>query len=444
MANDTTIDSFDWMNAGIIDGRYQVVDKLGDGGMGSVYKALDTRLSLDVVLKTPRAELLRDHITIDRFSQEIRSLVALQHPHIVRILDAGQHEGMPYFISQFLSGGSLDIRLLSHESHRRSLFQITGLRKWLRDLANTLDFIHAHGYIHRDIKPANILFDGHGNVFITDFGISKALAGAGIRTSSNALKPSQTGQRGVIGSPTYIAPESVLEDSFTPRSDQYSLAVTLYEMFAGRAPFLGATSMEIICQKCTQPATGLDTLVPMLSPNIVTTIMRGLEMSPGRRHPNCRSLVDPIIEDSPSYKSVKTPKRNCDLRREFISLLPKEELFDRFTDQSAKWGATFLTDGTNVGTIRFIHRAGWIKSLLFGKEHFEIRVELQDEDLATRILVTATLANLQSQGLEVLERYRRKVFQLRELCEATDVTDTTDQASRVPNRTDNSGSATES
>ena len=144
--------------------------------MGYVYRALDRHLETEVVIKVPRRSLLDDADAVERFTRENRSLVQLAHPHIVKIIDVGQHDGLPFAVMQFLSGGSLEDHRTRGPDGRPLPMAIDSFRAWLGDAAKALDFIHAQGFVHRDVKPANVLFDQHGNVYLSDFGVIKALS----------------------------------------------------------------------------------------------------------------------------------------------------------------------------------------------------------------------------------------------------------------------------
>src|SRR5262245_28059550 len=153
-----TTETGDWVGR-LLDRRYQVTAKLGEGGMGFVYRARDGRLDCDVVIKAPRAALLEDAGFRQRFRDEVSALVQLAHPHVVKISDFGQHDAVPFAVMQYLPGGSLDDRRPRHRDGRPRPVAPRALAGWLLPVAEALDFIHRRGYVHRDIKPANILFD---------------------------------------------------------------------------------------------------------------------------------------------------------------------------------------------------------------------------------------------------------------------------------------------
>lgn len=220
----------DWVGL-VLDQRYQVAAKLGQGGMGYVFRAHDQRLGCDVVLKVPRAALLEDAEFRQRFQDEVRALVRLAHPHVVKVSDLGQHDGVPFAVMQYLPGGSLDDRRPRTPEGKCKPVHPRTLAEWLPAVAEAIDFVHKQGYIHRDIKPANMLFDAYKNAYISDFGVAKAVAGG--RSPSAGL----TGAGMVLGTPAYMAPDLVSGMPSDGRIDQYALATTVYTVLAGRLPF---------------------------------------------------------------------------------------------------------------------------------------------------------------------------------------------------------------
>ena len=147
--------------------------------MGFVYRALDKNLDADVVNKVPRRSMLDDPEFAGRFAREIRSLVKLSHPGIVKVTDVGEHDGVPFAVMQDLSGGSLEDYAAAERTDEAVRFlPLGGSSDWLPGVAAALDFVHAQGYVHRDVKPGNILFDAHGHVYLSDFGVAKVMADA--------------------------------------------------------------------------------------------------------------------------------------------------------------------------------------------------------------------------------------------------------------------------
>src|SRR6266540_258916 len=151
-----TRDTANWVGLQLADGRYAVQQKLGEGGMAHVYQARDTLLERNVVIKVPRRAVLEEAGFSARFTREVRALSQLAHPNVVKVLDVGQYEDIPFAVLQLLTGGSLRDRL--RPGGRRTRLLPDTLPQWLRGTASALDFIHARGFVHRDVKPDNILF----------------------------------------------------------------------------------------------------------------------------------------------------------------------------------------------------------------------------------------------------------------------------------------------
>jgi serine/threonine protein kinase len=284
-------DSLGWVGNQIADGRYRIDSKLGEGGMGYVYRAHDSHLETDVVIKVPRRALMEDAESVERFMRENRSLVQLAHPHVVRIIDVGQHEGLPFAVMQFLSGGSLEDRRPRGEEGRPCPMPPETLRAWLADVAKALDFVHSQGYVHRDVKPANILFDQHENVYLSDFGVIKALA---VEPRSDGRSLTGTGM--VLGTPDYMAPEVILGQPFDGRADQYALAVMAFDLLAGGPPFQSSSPSAVLVQHSTTPPPRLDALIPSLPPALTRAVLRGMEKSPERRFGCCAEFAEAILD----------------------------------------------------------------------------------------------------------------------------------------------------
>lgn len=222
--------------AGQTIGQYELVELLGAGGMGAVYRAVQTSLGREVALKVLSAALVNEPGYLERFNREARVSAALEHDHIVPVYDFGAQQDLTYVVMRLLTGGSLDSRMRQRKHEKPSLSEAVSL---LNAMASALDYAHSRGVIHRDIKPANIMFDQNGKPYLVDFGIAKILdaTGAGL-----------TGTGMAMGSPYYMPPEQWRGENATSASDQYALAVTVYSMLAGRPPF-EATSTPALMYK---------------------------------------------------------------------------------------------------------------------------------------------------------------------------------------------------
>ncbi|MHC4876650.1 MAG: serine/threonine-protein kinase [Planctomycetota bacterium] len=273
------------------DDRYKVISQLGTGSMGHVYRAFDYRLESEVVIKVPTESRLRDAGFRRRFLRESRLLVQLDHPHIVRIMDVGEHQEIPYVVMQLLGGGTLRDKCEGPEGR---MFPLSpeSLNDWLREVAKALDYMHTKGIIHRDVKPANILFDDTGNAYLSDFGLSKILHGE-IETAD----PSSTVAGGVVGTPDYVAPELVLGMSYDGRADQYSLGISIYELLIGRPPMRhpsnsGSGTMVNQTQKRLKL---LSDVRDDVSPALAAAVNKAIAKKPEARFATCVEFAEAAL-----------------------------------------------------------------------------------------------------------------------------------------------------
>jgi formylglycine-generating enzyme required for sulfatase activity/serine/threonine protein kinase len=294
-----------WLGARLVNGRYHVTTHLGEGGMGQVYRARDRKLGSDVVIKVPRPALLQDPEFSARFTREIRALVRLEHPHIVKVLDVDQHDGVPFAVLSYLAGGSLEDRLLGEGDGPQLLGTPEDLTDWLRDVAQALDFVHKKGFVHRDVKPANILFDAQGHVFLSDFGVAKAVA-----ETAKGTNASLTGTGVVLGTPAYLAPEMALGKPFDGRADQYALAITVYELLAGRVPFQGATPAAVLLKQTSEAPPRLETVSSASPRPLGDAVHKALSKEPADRYPSCSAFAKAVLAGVPagSLRSLPPPR----------------------------------------------------------------------------------------------------------------------------------------
>ncbi|HIN95829.1 MAG TPA: serine/threonine protein kinase, partial [Planctomycetes bacterium] len=281
----------DWIGTELEGGRYQVVDKLGEGGMGTVYRALDKEQALDVVIKTPHRDLLQSDTFTKRFHREMRSLAHLTHPNIVAVTSIGSHHGVPFAVMKHLAGGDLEDQRPVDETGNVLPYDPSQLGSWLPEISQALDFVHQKGYVHRDIKPSNILFDSQGTPHISDFGVVKLT----MEVNEESHEESLTGQDHLVGTVTYMAPEILLSNEADSQSDQYSLALTVYELLAGELPFPESKSLAASLEHLTQPIPPLRDTNASVSPELAAALHRALQRDPDQRYPSCGTFSKALL-----------------------------------------------------------------------------------------------------------------------------------------------------
>lgn len=272
-------------------GRYLLEDKIGEGGMGTVFIAHDSELDRKVAVKLLAAALVNDTEVRERFEREARLTAKLDHPNIIPIYDVGSHEGRPFIVMKLLQGDSLVGRLRA-----KGGFTADETLKLMRQLALGLDYLHGQGFIHRDIKAANIFVSPEGLATILDFGI--------LRQKSATTGITKTGM--VMGTPHYMAPEQALGlKDVDHRVDLYALAVVLFECLTGTLPFEADSELRLIQLQAHAPVPEILDRAPWIPRPVADVVKKALSKKPDDRYGTAAELVAAL---EAAYLEAKSSK----------------------------------------------------------------------------------------------------------------------------------------
>jgi len=258
-------------------GRYHIVEQLGMGGMAVVYKAFDLRLERDVAIKFIRTERIPpDELErmLARFEREGKALARLEHTHIIRIFDYGEHEGAPYLVMNYLPGGTLK-QYTQHPMNYKDAVRL------LLPIARALDYAHQQGVVHRDVKPANILISRQGEPMLSDFGIARILESEGTTLTGTGVG---------IGTPEYMAPEQ-WNGQFGLSVDIYAFGVVLYELITGHVPFQADTPIAILVKVMKDPLPRPSSYVPGLPDEVEKVLFKALAREVEDRYASMGEMI---------------------------------------------------------------------------------------------------------------------------------------------------------
>jgi serine/threonine protein kinase/tetratricopeptide (TPR) repeat protein len=259
----------------VLAGRYEILQLLGRGGMGAVYKARDTELDRFVALKLIRPELARNPEMLRRFKQELILARQVTHKNVIRIFDLGQSEGIRFITMDFVEGQDLRALLLE-----RGKFPAEQAARLMLQICRALEAAHGEGVIHRDLKPQNIMVTSEGRVYVMDFGIARS-----------AYLPGMTQTGALVGTPEYMSPEQARGEKLTERSDLFSLGVIFYELLIGKSPFPGDAPLATLwkrLQEKAKPPIEIEATIPKPLNDIV---MSALEIEPEKRLASAREMA---------------------------------------------------------------------------------------------------------------------------------------------------------
>lgn len=255
-------------------GGYEILSRIGQGGMATVFLARQNSMNRQVALKVLPLHFMTDDTYLQRFEREVKIVSQLEHRNIVPVYDYGEHEGQPYIVMRYMPAGSVDDIL------QRGAMPLDQVKSIVNQIAPALDYAHSKEVLHRDLKPSNVLMDDGGGAFLTDFGIARIASeqASGITT------------QGVVGTPSYMSPEQAQGKDIDGRSDVYSLGVMLFEMATGRRPFEADTPYSIAVMQVTTNPPAPRAYNPDIPGSVERVILKSLKKSPDDRYQNAVEL----------------------------------------------------------------------------------------------------------------------------------------------------------
>jgi serine/threonine protein kinase len=258
-------------------GKYQILEQVGEGAMGVVYKAKDPVLNRTVAVKVMSEGLAQDASLRERFLREAQAAGSLQHPNLVTIYDFGETDGHLFIAMEFIEGADLETLL-----EQKAPMPLTAKLDLMIDVLNGLSFAHRRGIIHRDIKPANIRIDQEGRARIMDFGVARM-------ATSNL-----TGTGTMMGTPNYMAPEQITGEALTPAVDLWSVGAVLYELLTNKKPFQAETLHRVLFRIVSEPPTDLLGLAPGLPAGLDLVVQKALEKNPDDRFRTASEMANAV------------------------------------------------------------------------------------------------------------------------------------------------------
>ncbi|WP_161500795.1 protein kinase domain-containing protein [Embleya scabrispora] len=279
----------------VLGGRYELLESVGHGGMGVVWRGVDRELGRTVAVKVLPVELTRQQEFRDRFRREARTVAGLSHPGVATLYDVGEDttgaEPIPFLVMEFVDGRTLA------EALREGPLPIGRTVSIAHDVADALVHSHGHGVVHRDLKPANIMLTSTGGVKVLDFGIAKVLAETTTRLTATGM---------TVGTPAYLSPEQIEGRDVDARTDLYSLGALIYELLTGRPPFLADSPFAVMHQHLSRPPTPPSAMRPQVPEELDAVVLRLLAKHPDERFPTA-SRLRTALEDVRGRSAASRP-----------------------------------------------------------------------------------------------------------------------------------------
>jgi serine/threonine protein kinase len=280
--------------------RFRLEEKIGSGGMSTVYRAFDETLERWVAIKLLHADMSQDASQLERFRREARAAARLSHPHVVTVIDAGEDDGRPFIVFEYVEGETLKERI-----RRLGRLPVPESIAYAIEMGRALIAAHAERIVHRDVKPQNVLIDPEGRAKVTDFGIARSLELDGLTAAGR-----------VLGTTDYVAPEQAIGDGATEQSDIYSLGVCLWEMLTGDVPFKGQNQVAVAMQHVRDPLPDVQLRRPEVSAVLASIVDRSTRKELKNRY----QTVGEMVRDLEQALAIEA-RRGADLSDEATSVL---------------------------------------------------------------------------------------------------------------------------
>jgi eukaryotic-like serine/threonine-protein kinase len=280
--------------------RFRLEERIGSGGMSTVYRAFDETLERWVAIKVLHADMSHDDAQLERFRREARSAARLANPYVVTVIDAGEDDGRPFIVFEYVEGETLKARI-----RRYGRLPIAEAIAYSIEIGRALMAAHAERIVHRDVKPQNVLIDAEGRAKVTDFGIARSLELDGLTAAGR-----------VLGTTDYVAPEQAIGDGATEQSDIYSLGVCLWEMLTGDVPFKGENQVAVAMQHVRDPLPDVTRFRPEVSAIVASVVDRATRKELKNRY----ATVEEMVRDLEQALAIEA-RRGSDLTDEATTVL---------------------------------------------------------------------------------------------------------------------------
>jgi eukaryotic-like serine/threonine-protein kinase len=272
----------------LLNERFRLDQKIGSGGMSTVYLAFDPTLERWVAIKMMHRDISTDPDQLERFRREARAVARLNHPHVVTVIDAGEDDGTPYIVFEYVEGETLKERIA-----RMGRLPVSEAVAYAIEIGRALSCAHSHRLVHRDVKPQNVLIDLDGRAKVTDFGIARSLEAQGLTATGR-----------VLGTTDYVSPEQAMGRDVTEQSDIYSLGVCVYEMLTGEVPFRADTQVAVAMQHVREPLPDVQRRRPEISAALAAVIERATAKDTLNRY----ATVDAMVHDLEEVLAIEAAR----------------------------------------------------------------------------------------------------------------------------------------